>query len=66
MNKDNPMYAFRNMTIQEWLDTQHDEVREVFDQQMKEIIYLRATLTQVINRLNTINTQISEALNNEQ
>jgi len=65
MNKDNPMYALRNMTIQEWLDTQHDEVREVFDQQMKEIIYLRATLEQVTNRLNTINTQISEALKNE-
>jgi len=65
MNNDNPMYAFRNMTIQEWLDTQHDEVREVFDQQMKEIIYLRATLAQVTNRLNTINTQISKALKNE-
>jgi len=65
MNNDNPMYALRNMTIQEWLDTQSDEVREAFDRQIKEIIYLRATLAQVANRLNTINTQISEALKNE-
>jgi hypothetical protein len=66
MNNDNPMYSLRNMTILEWLDTQSDEVREAFDKQMHEIIYLRDTLTQVANRLNTINKQLTKALKNEQ